>query len=76
MERNEVEKQAKLERRARERIKRLAPKVAEAAVPIWREGDGQGGEVQRILDRAFLAVGLEVPKRRRQLALDITANDL
>ena len=64
MERNEVEQQMKVERRAWKRLERLAPKVAEAAVPIWEQGDGEGGAVQAVLDKEFKARGLRIPIAR------------
>jgi hypothetical protein len=53
------------ERRAWKRLETLAPKVAEAAKPIWRYGDGQGGEVQRVLNKAFESAGLEIARNRK-----------
>jgi hypothetical protein len=73
MERNEIEKQARIERRAWKRLERLAPKVAEAAAPVWQQGDGFGGLVQSRLDKAFVAAGLEIPKPRRRI-LDALAS--
>jgi hypothetical protein len=68
MERNEsdeIRRVERIERCAWKRLERLAPKVAEAAKPIWRYGDGQGGEVQRVLNKAFESAGLEIARNRK-----------
>lgn len=41
-------------------VRRLGAELAEAARPVWRTGDGQGGVVYRELWEAFEAAGLDV----------------
>jgi hypothetical protein len=53
--------------RAEERIERLADRLAAAAAPIWRFGDGAGGYVRELLEDAFDRAGLLREPRRPSL---------
>lgn len=55
------------EKRACEQVARLAGELAKAVKPIWHWGDGEGGDVQRRLDAAFVKAGLKIPDERREL---------
>lgn len=55
------------EKRAVEQVARLSKELAKAVKPIWHWGDGEGGDVQRRLDKAFVDAGLKIPDDRREL---------
>ena len=46
------------------RVEQLADEIAESAAPIWHWGDGYGGYVRVLLNRAFVRAGLHLEPDR------------
>lgn len=49
---------ARVEQTADEHIKMLARELAEASIPIWHWGDGQGGYIASVIENAMIDQGL------------------